>query len=109
MQPDINQMKTDISEFLQLISSQLADIQHNVSHIREDSAQSSELPGKAPIYATLAQMCQLYSMSRDKLSRILDIPVKEGKIRVIHPTDRKGRVGNKSYHLKDFEDFFSCC
>ena len=95
MQPDVSKMKTDISEFLQLISSQLADIQQNVSHIREDS--------------TLAQMCQLYSMSRDKLSRILDIPVKEGKIRVIHPTDRKGRVGNKSYHLKDFEDFFSCC
>lgn len=101
-------MKTDIFELLQLISSQLADIQQTVSNKRKEAAQTHELPIKTPIYANLAQMCQLYGMSRDKLTRILDIPVKEGRIRVISPTDRKGRLGNKSYHLKDFERVFSC-
>lgn len=76
-----------------------------MNRLHENSAKLYPPGAEMPLYASLSRMSQLYDMSRDKLERILAKPVKEGIIRVLRPKDKNGRVGNKSYHLKDFEDY----
>lgn len=97
--------EADISTALRDITDSLALIHQTLC--ATDGKRKEIPPADTPIYAPIARMSKLYCMSRDKLERILEVPVKEGKIRVLRPTDNNGRIGNKSYHLKDFEKHFA--
>lgn len=106
MKNENNTVETETSTIKQ-IASDLKLLQSDMTELKEHEIKSAPYTQEMPLYASVSRMSKLYSMSRDKLERILKIPVKEGKIRVLRPTDNTGRIGNKSYNLIDFEKHFA--
>ncbi len=69
--------------------------------------QALDCAGEGAVYLPLRKLGERYGMSRECARRYVNSAISDGAIRVIRPKDAAGNLGDRLYHVADFEAYIS--